>query len=119
MDLIRNGEDPPQDDPDGTRPPFFSVGDSSDTQKKKEKEKKVPKTRGISYSTHEDVLLCKCWLATSMDAICGTEQKGSRLWEKIHTLFHNQKHYVEPNPIVTTRNAGSLQHRWSAIAEDE
>ena len=52
-----------------------------------------------------------------MDPICGTEQKGTRLWEKIHAHFHHQKEYMTPHPIVSDRNAGSLQHRWAAIQE--
>ena len=121
MDLIRNGDNPyPQDTPASTLPPFYSVGDedpSDGPTKKKGSGNRVYKPRGVSYSTFEDVLLCQAWLATSMDAICGTEQKGSKLWEKIHAHFHHQKHYVKPHGIVSDRNECSLQHRWSSIQE--
>ena len=95
MELIRYGGNPPkQDPPESTLSPFYSVGEEEPSDaptKKKKKDKRVYKPRGVSYSTFEDVLLCQDWLATSMDAICGTEQKGTRLWEKIHAHFHHQK----------------------------
>ena len=48
-----------------TLSPFLNVDEeeSSDTPtKKKGKDKRVYKPRGISYSTFEDVLLCRAWL---------------------------------------------------------
>ena len=50
-----------------------------------------------------------------MDPMCGTEEKGNKYWEKIWKEYHQQKEYVEPHPIVTTRNVASLQHRWGII----
>ena len=121
MELIRNEVDPPsQDLSASTLPPFYTLGKDEPavvTTTNKAKAKKVYTPRGTSYTTFEDVLLCRAWLATSMDAICGTEQKGSRLWEKIHAHFHHQMCYVQPHPIVSDRNAGSLQHRWASIQE--
>jgi hypothetical protein len=122
MELIRNGDDPPSQDPSApTFPPFYTMGEDEPTAevaaRNKAKAKKVYTARGSSYTSFEDVLLCRAWLATSMDAICGTEQKGTRLWEKIHAHFHHQKEYVQPHPIVSDRNAGSLQHRWASIQE--
>ena len=50
-----------------------------------------------------------------MDPICDTEQKGNTYSTKIWKEYHEQKEYVEPHPIVTTRNVASLQHRWGII----
>ena len=50
-----------------------------------------------------------------MDPICDTEQKGNTYWTKICKEYHEQKEYVEPHPLVTTRNVASLQHRWGII----
>ena len=113
LELIRNGEDPASQDPSATA----VVGESAPVGVAAKAKRKVYTPRGYSYTTFEDVLLCRAWLATSMDAICGTEQKGTRLWEKIHAHFHHQKEYMTPHPIVSDRNAGSLQHRWAAIQE--
>ena len=84
MELIRNGVDPPsQETSASTLPPFYSVDEDESTDaattKKKAKAKKVYTPRGTSYTTFEDVLLCRAGLATRMDAICGTEQNGTRL----------------------------------------
>ena len=63
----------------------FEVGTTSDPNpsKKKKKKTKTPKARGPAFSRFEDILLVKAWLATTMDPICGTEQKGNKYWEKI------------------------------------
>ena len=50
-----------------------------------------------------------------MDPICGTEQKGNTYWTKIWKEYHEKKEYMEPHPIMTTRNVASLQHRWEII----
>ena len=56
------------------------------------KKKKTTKARGLTFTTHEDVLLCQAWLATSMDPICGTKQKGTKRWrKKIHKHDHEHK----------------------------
>ena len=112
LELIRDGEDPASQGPSAVVGESEPVGNADKT-----KARKAYTPRGSSYSTFEDVLLCRAWLATSMDPICGTEQKGTRLWEKIHAHFHHQKEYMTPHPIVSDRNAGSLQHRWAAIQE--
>lgn len=92
----------------------FEVGTTSDPNPSKTKGK-MAKARGPAFSTFEDILLVKDWLATTMDPICGTEQKGNKYWEKIWMEYHEQKEYVEPHPIVTNRNMASLQHRWGII----
>nr|XP_020160438.1 uncharacterized protein LOC109745732 [Aegilops tauschii subsp. strangulata] len=50
-----------------------------------------------------------------MDPICGTEQKGNTYWTEIWKEFHEQKEYVQPHPIVSTRNVASPQHHWGLI----
>ena len=81
LEVIRNGEDPGSHDlsTNAVVGEFAPVGIAA-----KAKAKKVYTPRGSSYTTFEDVLLCRAWLDTSMDAICGTEKKGTKLWEKIH-----------------------------------
>ena len=61
----------------------FEVGTTSDPNPSKKKKTKTPKARGPAFSRFEDILLVKTWLATTMDPICGTEQKGNKYWEKI------------------------------------
>jgi hypothetical protein len=95
--------------------PSFEVGTTSNPNPSKKKKAKTTKARDPTFSTFEDNLLVKAWLATTMDPICGTEQKGNTYWEKIWKEYHKQKEYVEPHPIVTTHNVASLQHRWGII----
>ena len=90
LELIRDGEDPASQGPSAVVGESESVGNAD-----KSKARKAYTPSGSSYSTFEDVLLCRAWLATSMDPICGTEQKNTRLWEKIHAHFHHQKEYVQ------------------------
>ena len=90
----------------------FEVGTTSDPNlsKKKKKKTKTPKARGPALSRFEDILLVKTWLATTMDPICGTKQKGNTYWTKIWKEYHEQKEYVKLHPIATNRNVASLQH---------
>ena len=52
------------------------------------------KRRGESFNMREDKLLCDAWLATSIDPIHGTEQKGTTFWRNIHIWFHKHKHFT-------------------------
>lgn len=94
----------------------FEVGTTSDPSlSKKKKKSKTTKARGPTFSRSDDILLVKSWLATTVDPICGSEQNGNTYWEKIWKEYREQKEYVEPHPIVTTRNVASFQHRWGII----
>ena len=94
----------------------FEVGAISDPNPSKKKKKtKTAKARGPAFSRFEDILLIKTWLATTMDPICGTEQKGNKYWDKIWKEYHEPKQYVESHPIVTNHDVASLQHRWGVI----
>ena len=96
--------------------PSFEVGTTSNPNPSKQKKKiRTAKERGPTFSRFVDILLVKSWLATTMDPICSTEQKENTYWMKIWKEYHEQKEYVEPHPIVTTRNVASLQHRWGII----
>ena len=88
----------------------FEVGTTSDPNPSKKKKGKTTKARGPAFSTFEDILLVKAWLATTMDPICGTNLKRNKYWEKIWKEYHEQTEYVEPHPVVTNRNVASLQH---------
>jgi hypothetical protein len=83
----------------------------------KKKRAKIPNARGLTFTTIEDVLLVKYWLAARLDPICGTKEKTNKYWEKIHKHYHEHKEYMEPNPNSTTHNVASLLHRWSTIRE--
>src|SRR3990170_7614074 len=110
--MINDNEDPTEMEYELEATTAFEVGTTSDPNPSKKKKKtKTPKARGPTFSRFEDILLVKAWLATTMDPICGSEQKGNKYWEKIWKEYHDQKEYVEPHPIVTTRNVASLQHR--------
>ena len=114
--MINDNEDPTEMEYELEATTAFEVGTTSDPNPSKRKKKtKTPKARGPAFSRFEDILLVKAWLATTMDPICGTEQKGNTYWTKIWKEYHEQKEYVEPHPIVTTRNVASLQHRWGII----
>ena len=116
--MINDNQDPTQmdydyelGDPNG---PMFEVGGTSNPNPNKKKKAKMPKARGLTFTSFEDILLVKSWLAKTLDPICGPEQKGNRYWEKIHKYHHEHKHYVEPHPIVTSmgdHSRGSEQVR--------
>ena len=113
--MINDNEDPTEMEYELEATTAFEVGTTSDPNPSKKKKTKTPKARGPAFSRFEDILLVKAWLSTTMDPICGTEQKGNTYWTKIWKEYHEQKEYVEPHHIVTTRNVASLQHRWGII----
>ncbi|KAF5460555.1 hypothetical protein F2P56_020419, partial [Juglans regia] len=66
--------------------------------------------RGASFTVEEDNLLVSAWLNISIDAIRGTDQKSTQMWERITTFYHE---YKKPN--IVDRSEGSLMNRWSTI----
>ncbi|KAM0047791.1 putative glutathione transferase [Helianthus debilis subsp. tardiflorus] len=66
-------------------------------------------TRGVNFIPEEDKLLVSAWLNHSLDAIQGTDQKYSQLWEKIFEYFQQHKE------TTTERTIKSLSNRWSCI----
>ena len=63
-----------------TNSPLFKFGKFSHTKNKKVGVKLV-KPSGSAFTQFKDVLLCESWCNTSMDPICGTEQKGEKYWD--------------------------------------
>ncbi|KAG6667396.1 hypothetical protein CIPAW_01G098300 [Carya illinoinensis] len=58
----------------------------------------------------EDNLLVSAWLNNCIDAIRGTDQKSTQMWERITTFYHEYK-----KPHIANRSKGSLMNRWSTI----
>ncbi|KAI5005361.1 hypothetical protein ZWY2020_032604 [Hordeum vulgare] len=57
-------------------------------------------------------------LATSLDLIHGMEQKGTTCWAKIHTWFHEHKHFAPySSAVIRNRESKPLNHRWYTIQE--
>ncbi|KAG2721677.1 hypothetical protein I3760_02G092400 [Carya illinoinensis] len=65
--------------------------------------------RGANFTPEEDKLLVSAWLNCSLDAVQGTDQKHSQLWEKIFDYFQQYKE------TTNERTIKSLIHRWSVI----
>ncbi|KAG2724941.1 hypothetical protein I3760_01G042400 [Carya illinoinensis] len=65
--------------------------------------------RGANFTLEEDKLLVSAWLNCSLDAVQGTDQKHSQLWEKIFEYFQQYKE------TTNERTIKSLIHRWSFI----
>ncbi|KAG6627502.1 uncharacterized protein LOC122296873 [Carya illinoinensis] len=66
--------------------------------------------RGVSFTVEEDNLLVLAWLNISVDAIRGTDQKYSQMWEKISDYYNEYK-----KPSMANRSGWSLTNRWSVI----
>ncbi|KAG2676826.1 hypothetical protein I3760_12G070500 [Carya illinoinensis] len=64
---------------------------------------------GANFTAEEDKLLVSAWLNCSLDAVQGTDQKHSQLWEKIFEYFQQFK------KTTNERTIKSLIHRWSVI----
>ena len=76
--MINDNEDPTEMEYELKGTAAFELGTTSDSNPSKKKKKiKTAKARGPTFSRFEDILLVKAWLATTMDPICGTEQKGT------------------------------------------
>ncbi|XP_042960304.1 uncharacterized protein LOC122295365 [Carya illinoinensis] len=65
--------------------------------------------RGANFTPEEDKLLVSAWLNCSLNAVQGTDQKHSQLWEKIFEYFQQFKE------TANERTIKSLIHRWSVI----
>ena len=78
--MINDNEEPTEMEYELEATTAFEVGTTSDPNPSKKKKGKTTKTRGPAFSTFEDILLVKAWLATTMDPICDTEQKGNKYW---------------------------------------
>ncbi|KAG6668083.1 hypothetical protein CIPAW_01G146900 [Carya illinoinensis] len=65
--------------------------------------------RGANFTPEEDKLLVSAWLNCSLDAVQGTDQKHSQLWEKFFEYFQQFKE------TTTERTIKSLIHQWSVI----
>ncbi|GLT71777.1 hypothetical protein SLA2020_437730 [Shorea laevis] len=63
-----------------------------------------------NFSLEEDNLLVSSWLATSMDAIHGINQKASTFWGRVHAHYDEYK-----KPTFITRSVNSITNRWSTI----
>ncbi|KAF5446120.1 hypothetical protein F2P56_031773 [Juglans regia] len=75
---------------------------------KRQPPKKVQ--RGASFTAEEDNLLVSAWLNISIDAIKGTDQKSTQMWERISEFYHEYKKQNNVN-----RSVVSLMNRWSSI----
>ncbi|GLT72465.1 hypothetical protein SLA2020_443980 [Shorea laevis] len=85
--------------------------DSQDTQFQPQMESTTKKSqRRGNFSLEEDNLLVSSWLATSMDAIHGTNQKASTFWGRVHAHYDEYK-----KPTFITRSVNSITNRWSTI----
>jgi hypothetical protein len=72
-----------------------------------------PKKRGReeSFNVMEDELLCYAWLATSIDLIHGTEQKGTTFWANIHIWLHEHNNFGPCcNELIHNHGIKSLNH---------
>ncbi|KAG6645334.1 hypothetical protein CIPAW_08G115400 [Carya illinoinensis] len=65
--------------------------------------------RGANFTSEEDKLLVSAWLNCSLDAVQGTYQKHSQLWEK------NFEYFQQFKETTNERTIKSLIHRWSVI----
>lgn len=67
--------------------------------------------RGSSFTTEEDILLCKSYLDISQDPITGRNQSSDRFWGRIMEQYNSDK----PQDYEL-RNTRSLQSRMSIIS---
>ena len=88
--MINDNEDPTEMEYELEATTAFEVGTTSDPNPSKKKKGKTTKARGPAFSTFEDILLVKAWLATTMDPICGTNLKRNKYWEKIWKEYHEK-----------------------------
>ncbi|KAG1463819.1 hypothetical protein G6F56_005205 [Rhizopus delemar] len=67
------------------------------------------KSKSLNWRHPEDVQLCKAWLNISNEAITGTSQKVTKMWEKIFEEYESDPCFKD------TRPSDSLLCRWSII----
>ena len=65
--------------------------------------------RGNMYSVMDDKMLCKAWLATSLDPVNGCYNHWY-IWGRISEMFNANSIYY--------RNEASLRHRWHYIVSE-
>ena len=90
-EMINDNQEPTQMDYDlrGPNFPTFEVGRTSNLNPNKKRKAKMPKARGPTFTTFDDILLVKAWLATLMDPICDREQKGILYWRRSISIIMN------------------------------
>jgi hypothetical protein len=71
---------------------------------------KMKSTKKTNFSIEEDILLVKAWINISTDPIQGTDQKGSKFWDRIWKKYHENK-----KEDTVERSVHSLSNRWSTI----
>jgi hypothetical protein len=86
---------------------FFFLFDPD--QANTEGEKKEKRKKGPTYQDHEDAQLSSSWVEVSEDPSVGTDQAGTRFWDRISKCYHN----AIPQP---PRPIGSLKGRWQLIS---
>ncbi|KAG6661275.1 hypothetical protein CIPAW_03G162700 [Carya illinoinensis] len=81
---------------------------------KRQPPKKVQ--RDASLTVEEDNLLISAWLNISIDAIRGTEQKSTQMWERITIFYHE---YKKPN--IANRSEAQVEslHPSGATEQDK
>ncbi|EHS64390.1 uncharacterized protein PGTG_22222 [Puccinia graminis f. sp. tritici CRL 75-36-700-3] len=76
-------------------------GDDSDSKR----------TKLSHYQEHEDVELCKAWIAITEDARIGTDQSGATFWGRVHKLY--SRAITQPK-----RPQKSVKSRWGLLQKD-
>lgn len=66
--------------------------------------------RGNKWTSDEDELLCRAWIAVSEDPLSGTGQKAGKFWRRIHDFYIS-----EVADGDNERNEAALTSRWNSI----
>ena len=90
------GDEEEADDPDAAIPTSGTAA-----------AKKISK-RTTGYTNAKDKCLCRSWLASSVNAIVGAEQKGNAYWKRVTADFHERRH-LKPFVIHSDRGQVSIQ----------
>ncbi|EFP86015.2 uncharacterized protein PGTG_11971 [Puccinia graminis f. sp. tritici CRL 75-36-700-3] len=85
------------------------VIDETEDQANTKGEKKEKRKKGPTYQDHEDAQLSSSWVEVSEDPSVGTDQAGTRFWDRISKCYHGTIPQP-PQPI------GSLKGRWQLIS---
>ena len=64
-------------------------------------------SRGQSYTTSEDIHLCRVWLDISQNPIIGTNQSKETFWKRVTSEYNKQK----PNATMQDRTDRSCHCR--------
>ncbi|KAG6629484.1 hypothetical protein CIPAW_14G088300 [Carya illinoinensis] len=87
--LLQSGGESPITTPTFTQHSNVVVGSTPLHGGKRPPTKKVQ--RGASFTVEEDNVLVSGWLNISIDAIRGTDQKSTQMWERISDFYHEYK----------------------------